>query len=313
MSPAWILPRASCEPSLCDADAEIRHRRIERRLEGRRLVEVFPGAEGESLLERARETGEPASWRERPCELPERSDRGPSWWDWTVTPVKDGRGDVQGLVLSLRDATERVVSRRRVEESEAVARAWAAELEAVMDSVPAAVQIAHDAAATHITGSRAAYELMRMPYGSNVSMSGESPPTHFRVLGPDRRELSPPELPIQRAASTGAPVRDAQITLAFDDGTECPLLGNATPLFGAAGEVRGAVGAFLDVTERLRAEAALREVGEVHPLARGRHEAREAAVHSNERLLKEILSESGITNVSREVTEQRYGELLGDL
>ena len=45
----------------------------------------------------------------------------------------------------------------------------------------------------------------------------------------------------------------------FADGTVAQVYGSASPLFDVAGAVRGAVAAFLDVTDLRRAEAALRE------------------------------------------------------
>jgi PAS domain S-box-containing protein len=47
--------------------------------------------------------------------------------------------------------------------------------------------------------------------------------------------------------------------LVFEDGTEHHLLGNTAPLFDEDGKPRGAVGAFVDITERKRVEEALRE------------------------------------------------------
>ena len=43
------------------------------------------------------------------------------------------------------------------------------------------------------------------------------------------------------------------------DGRSIYLLGNAVPLRGRDGSLQGAVGAFIDITERKRAEMALRE------------------------------------------------------
>ena len=48
----------------------------------------------------------------------------------------------------------------------------------------------------------------------------------------------------------------------FEDGVTLNILGNVVPLLDESGRPRGAVGTFLDITERKRAEDALRESAE---------------------------------------------------
>ena len=91
----------------------------------------------------------------------------------------------------------------------------------------------------------------------------------------DGRELAPEELPVQLAAATGRDVRDFALTIMFNDGTARDLFGDAVPLFDESGNVRGAVGAFMDTTERNRAQEALIEA----------RQAAEAANQSKDRFL----------------------------
>jgi signal transduction histidine kinase len=55
-------------------------------------------------------------------------------------------------------------------------------------------------------------------------------------------------------------VRNFELTIAFDDGTARDIVGDAVPLFDEEGRVRGAVGAFLDITDRKQTAQALREL-----------------------------------------------------
>ena len=50
-----------------------------------------------------------------------------------------------------------------------------------------------------------------------------------------------------------------EYTIVFPDGSSRDMFGNAVPLLDESGRVQGAVGAFTDITERKRAEAALEE------------------------------------------------------
>jgi len=87
-------------------------------LVGRNHFDLFPHAENRAIFERVRETGKPLAFQARPFEFPDRPDQGTTYWDWALVPVKDGDGQVQGLVLSLLDVTERERSRQALLESE---------------------------------------------------------------------------------------------------------------------------------------------------------------------------------------------------
>jgi PAS domain S-box-containing protein len=157
--------------------------------------------------------------------------------------------------LLFRELTESEQALREITQSE---RARAAQLEAIMEAVPAVVWLTTDPQARRITGNRAAAEFLRMSSNDNLSLSAESAeaPTHFRVFH-DGAELKPDELVIQSAAASGQPVRDYEETVIFDDGEERHLIGNVTPLLEDGGQPAGAVGAFIDITARVMAERAL--------------------------------------------------------
>ena len=170
-------------------------------------------------------------------------------------------GTVFGISVFGKDITERKLAQEKLQATEASAQARADELATVLAATPALTFIAHDPECRRMTSSGAALRLLRLPDGANTSKSappGERPGT-FRVLK-DGRELRAEELPVQRAAATGQPVENAELTLVFADGTARDIAGGAVPLFDAQGQVRGAVGAFLDITERKRAEEAVRQL-----------------------------------------------------
>jgi PAS domain S-box-containing protein len=171
----------------------------------------------------------------------------------------EGLDGVAHAACVIQDITERKRAEEALQRSEAEARARAEELEAILDAVPGMALISQDPQGHRITGSRVAYELLRLPYGTNISKSapvGERP-SNFRIVK-NGTELPPSELPVQKAAATGQVVRESEITLAFDDGTTREMLGNAAPLLNESGLVRGAVGVFVDISERKRAEESLK-------------------------------------------------------
>jgi PAS domain S-box-containing protein len=82
---------------------------------GRNHFELFPHAENQAIFEQVKDTGEPILFHAKPFEYPERPELGTTYWDWTLVPVKDENGDVQGLVLSLLDVTQRERARQERE------------------------------------------------------------------------------------------------------------------------------------------------------------------------------------------------------
>ncbi|MFA6291157.1 MAG: ATP-binding protein [Victivallales bacterium] len=158
------------------------------------------------------------------------------------------------------DITERKQAEEELRASELRERERAEELATLLDSVPTPVFIAHDPDCHHITGNRAADELLKNPYGSEASLSAsdELKPRHFKAVK-DGRELRLDELPAQRAAH-GEQVYDFDFSLVFVDGTVRHVLGYGTPLLNEHGLPRGAVHVLVDITERKKAEENLNNI-----------------------------------------------------
>ena len=186
---------------------------------------------------------------------------------WYSSAIADTRGRTTSIQALVLDVTGRARSEEAIRQARSAAERRAVELEAVLQAVPAAVWIAHDAACLSATGNRTAEEWLRLPSGAEASLTapaGERP-THFKIFR-DGRELRGEELPVQRAAR-GAVVKDAELEIRLSDGSVRCILGNATPLLDARGQPHGAVAAFVDITERRQAEEALRESRERLALA----------------------------------------------
>jgi PAS domain S-box-containing protein len=165
--------------------------------------------------------------------------------------------ELRRLDLYARQAADFIEHCRMEEalkESEARERARATELEAIMESVPAPIWLTKDSTCETVTGNRAAEQLLGLPPGTNhsFSVSDGQRPTNFELCS-EGRKLDTAELPIQRAAR-GEEIQNLELELRFTDGYSRTLLGNAAPLRGTDGKLFGSVAAFVDITERLRAE-----------------------------------------------------------
>jgi len=69
---------------------------------------LFPNEENEAIFKQVRDTGQPVEFHDKPFSFADQPERGVTYWDWTLTPVKDDSGNVHGLVLSLIDTTDGV-------------------------------------------------------------------------------------------------------------------------------------------------------------------------------------------------------------
>jgi signal transduction histidine kinase len=135
----------------------------------------------------------------------------------------------------------------------------AAELQTILDILPIGVAIAHDPQCRRITHNPYMSELLNVPAWANASLTapeGERPTTFTNYR--NGVEVPTSELPMQ-LASTGVEVRDLELDLVCRGREPRTMLYHARPLFDEQGQVRGSVGACLDVTGRKRAEEALRE------------------------------------------------------
>ena len=251
-------------------DTELRFRRVNPRLAamngisveghiGKTVGELLPGLEAaaRSLGREIIETGRPKLDIELSGETPSHPGEIRYWCEqWA--PVKDSSGKVVAIAISVEDITERKRVEGALEASQRELEHRVAELETLMASAPAAILVAHDAQCTHLTGNREAEKMFGFGAGDSIT---DSTFEAFETLPfPEHRagkRIPRENFPIETAARTGSPVRNAELTLRFKDGSEKYISGNAHPLFNSDGTVRGVIGAFDDITARKRAEHAL--------------------------------------------------------
>ena len=87
-------------------------------LVGKNHFALYPHPENEHIFQQVRDTGEAIFFKDKPFEFPDQPERGTTYWDWKLTPIKDGAGKVSGLVFSLRETTKQVLAESALRESE---------------------------------------------------------------------------------------------------------------------------------------------------------------------------------------------------
>ncbi|WP_416666887.1 GAF domain-containing protein [Egbenema bharatensis] len=122
------------------------------------------------------------------------------------------------------------------------------------------VWIAHDPQCRSISANRTAYEFMRMEPGADAVSAipvEHTYPFPFR-LRRNGQDIPTEELSMKKAGRTGEPVEE-EAELVFEDGFVRHIYGKAVPLRDEQNQVRGVIGAYVDVSDRKRAEERIRK------------------------------------------------------
>jgi PAS domain-containing protein len=74
---------------------------------GRNHFYLYPHEENQAIFPEVARTKKPYQAIAKPFEFPDHPEWGVTYWDWTLMPILDGDGQVDFLVFSLNDVTER--------------------------------------------------------------------------------------------------------------------------------------------------------------------------------------------------------------
>jgi PAS domain S-box-containing protein len=206
-------------------------------LVGKNHFELYPHPENEAIFRQVRDTAEPVFHKDKPFEYPDQPDRGVTYWDWSLVPVKDGTGLVVGLVFSLRETTSYKQDELTLAESEERFRLMAETGRDIIFQLDLAGTITYVSQAVRLYGY-APEEVVSRPFANfvppeDLPRAGEA--LHL-IIGGESLSL---ELPLLKADST---------RLAFGI--------SATPI-RRDGKVVGLQGVARDISERKAAEAEL--------------------------------------------------------
>ena len=134
---------------------------------------------------------------------------------------KDELALMQAVADQVAVAMERQQFEKDLFDSRERERARAEEAQALLDSVPIPIFMSRDPDGGSITGNPAAYKLLQMPAGTNLSKSGQNPePPQFKAVQ-EGRELSVAELPMHRALA-GQWISAMEFELVLADGGRPP-------------------------------------------------------------------------------------------
>ncbi|MBL1178395.1 PAS domain S-box protein [Pantanalinema sp. GBBB05] len=133
-----------------------------------------------------------------------------------------------------------------------------AELQTLVDMLPVGVAIATDPACTQMHSNAYLRRLLGVTLSDNISKSASAANQLTYRAFRNGEEIAAENLPMQVAGRLGEQVCDVTLDVLLSDGTLRQLLCYATPLWSNQNQIRGVVGAFLDITERHQEAVALK-------------------------------------------------------
>ncbi len=83
---------------------------------GRNHFDMYP-SDTKSIFEEVVRTRKPFETFERAFVFPDQPERGVTYWEWTLVPILDQQGEVEYLVFSLNEVTERKRAQELIEQS----------------------------------------------------------------------------------------------------------------------------------------------------------------------------------------------------
>jgi len=212
---------------------------------GKNHFDLYPNAENEAIFRRVVETGEPYFADAKPFEYAEHPERGVSYWNWSLVPIKNPEGAVTGLVLTLVNVTERVRAEEALRESkELFEKTFNSQRDAIflLDAeIPARI-VDCNLASMEISG----YTLQEM-LGRTAAF-----------LHVDEAALREFQGHLYPAIEEHGFLHLPEFKMKRKDGTVFPTEHTVIPLEDERGRRVGWVSVVRDITERKRAERTLR-------------------------------------------------------
>jgi PAS domain S-box-containing protein len=214
-------------------------------------------------LERSRQAEEP--WEDT---FPLLSKEGEyRWFLARAVPIRDSQGNLVRWFGTSTDISAQIAAEEQIRNLNAQLQERVAELEAIMQVLPVGVAVSQDPESTVVTANLALSDLLGVKPGENIATRIDPASTDSFEIYMEGRRLASTDHPLLRSARTGQQSGSLELEIQRSDEEPIYLQSSASPLFNQYGKVRGAVGAFINVTDRKRLEDLLRERADLLELA----------------------------------------------
>jgi PAS domain S-box-containing protein len=182
------------------------------------------------------------------------------WWDVSVNPVKDAAGRVSSILVVSRDITGLQEATERAIRSANAAQAERQRLDALLDATPVGIGYANAAGALELVNAANRELWGGHPFSQRVQDYGvwkgwwaDGSTRHGQPLAPEDWGLA------RALGGEDVPGDTIEIEPFGAPGTRKCVLLRAASVRDANGDITGAVVAQMDITDRIRMEAELRQ------------------------------------------------------
>lgn len=102
---------------------------------GKNYFDLYPSDESQKIFNDVVKTGKPYSIKAKAFEHLETPEKGKTYWDWSLTPVKDNQGQIIGVLLQCVDVTWQVtVEQKLYEKVKKESHSYDEELETIIEA-----------------------------------------------------------------------------------------------------------------------------------------------------------------------------------
>ena len=213
---------------------------------GKNHFDLYPHEENQAIFQRVVNTGEPFFVAAKQFEYPNNPERGMTYWDWSLVPVKDDTGKVIRLVFTLAEVTERKAAEEELRETTEL-------LQSVLDNAADEAIITTDQMGIILIWNEGARRFLG--YKSEEVVGREN----IRIFHTEEYLKSGiMDVNIKKIIATGKSLTE-ELDYVTKDGKTIPVQQIVSPRFDDDGKFIGMVGMVRDITERKQADEALRE------------------------------------------------------
>ncbi|MGE5752579.1 MAG: MASE3 domain-containing protein, partial [Deltaproteobacteria bacterium] len=215
---------------------------------GKNHFDLYPHEENEAIFRKVVETGEPFNVYAKPFILPDRPERGVTYWDWSLLPLKEPGGKVNGLIFCLVDVTDRRQAEMELRALNRTLGEVSDTLRSVIQASPLPILLLDSEGKVKIWNPAAE----RVFGWSLHEVLGRFLP----IVPEDRKEEF---LDILVRSRQGESFSNLEVHRVRKDGSRLDVLVSTAPLRDPEGTYLGNIAMLVDITDRKRIENALRE------------------------------------------------------
>ena len=194
------------------------------------------------IFEEVVRTKKPYKAIEYPFTFADYPERGETYWNWNLTPLLDKKGEVEILVLSSEDVTERKRAEQALQLSQTRIRA-------VLEALPVGVWITDENGVIKY-GNPTAKEIWKGARYVGLEEYGEYKGQWVST----GKSIEPEEWALARAIRKGETSINEEVEIECFDGTRKIILNSAMPIYDDRQQIVGAIVVNQDITERKETE-----------------------------------------------------------